>query len=228
MEPDFQQRVCACLARVGKAFANGHRLSLLRHLSQGERSVENLARLACLTVANTSQHLQHLRNAGLVESRKAGQNVFYRLSEAAHIVQMLDLIESLAVARLHEAHRLMDDLGLPAAAREPEQIRRVLDQAVGGRLLLLDLRLPEEYAAGALPGAVNVPFATLAEWVAQHTPGPVLWLYGRGPCCEEAALAERRLRAAGLEAYNLGIGVPQARLQGLMPTVGAEADSAAA
>lgn len=228
MQADFQQRICACLARVGKAFANGHRLALLRHLSQGERSVESLARLTGLTVANTSQHLQHLRNAGLVESRKLGQNVIYRLAEEAAIVQMLDLIEGLAIRRLHEAHLLVSELDMPAGSPSSSQVRRILADAMSGRVRLVDLRRPEEHAAGSLPGACNVPFDELEHRHRELTDGRPLWLFGRGPCCELAALAVRQLRAAGVDAHNLGLGVPQCRNQGLLLDVVADDGSAAA
>jgi DNA-binding transcriptional ArsR family regulator len=107
-EPCIQPQA-VYLLRIGKAVSNGHRIALLHHLSQGEKSVEYLSQLTGLSIANTSQHLQQLRHTGMVISRKSGQHVFYCLTNDTKILTLIKLIQSLAVEQLAEIKSLISE-----------------------------------------------------------------------------------------------------------------------
>jgi len=109
MNHAFNHRLYTCYARIGKAVSNGHRIALLHHLGQGETSVEALSQLTGLSIANTSQHLQQLRHAGMVVSRKSGQHVFYCLTDDTKILALIKLIQSLAVEHLAEIRSLISE-----------------------------------------------------------------------------------------------------------------------
>lgn len=110
MKESFNPELYGYFARIGKAFSNGNRIALLNYLGDGEQSVDALSSQTGLTVANTSQHLQHLRHAGLVESRKNGQHVFYRLTDDYSVMTVIDLIQKLALTNLPELNLLFNDL----------------------------------------------------------------------------------------------------------------------
>ena len=109
MNHAFNHRLYTCYARIGKAVSNGHRIALLHHLSEGENSVEALSQLTGLSIANTSQHLQQLRHAGMVVSRKSGQHVFYCLTDDTKILTLIKLIQSLALEHLAEIKSLISE-----------------------------------------------------------------------------------------------------------------------
>ena len=147
----FQQ-----LARIGTALSSGTRLEFLELLAEGERSVDQLATLTGVSVANTSQHLQKLRQAGLVVGRKDGQYVFYRLV-GDEVVRLLFTLGQVGETHLAEMERI---IRLYLAAKdgfEPVPARELLDRARKGLVTVLDVRPPEEFAAVDLPGAVNIP-----------------------------------------------------------------------
>lgn len=215
MDHDFSHRLFSGFARVGKAVSNGHRIALLHHLGQGERSVEVLAGLAGLSIANTSQHLQQLRSAGLVVSRKMGQHVFYSLSDEIKILNLIEVIQSLAVEQLPEIQQLMKEN--PDYMEEPEPINADALQADhdSGNTVFIDLRRPEEYAAGHLPGAINIPYEELQERISELAAMQDVVTYSRGPYCELGPKAVRTLRDNGVSARHLRQGIPHWRLAGL-------------
>lgn len=109
MNHALSHRLYTCYARIGKAVSNGHRIALMDHLSEGEHSVEVLSKLTGLSIANTSQHLQQLRQAGLVKSRKSGQHVFYCLTDDTKILSLIKLIQSLAVENITEIKSIINE-----------------------------------------------------------------------------------------------------------------------
>ena len=156
----FKHDLFAQFARVGKALSSGNRLEILEFLAQSERSVDELSSIAGLTIGNTSQHLQQLRLAGLVVSRKQGLKVYYRLS-GDDVIDMLNALRAVAERHVAEVERLVNSYLSVKDDLEPipreELLRRVRD----GLVTVIDVRPPEEYAAGHVPGAVNVPLDTL-------------------------------------------------------------------
>jgi rhodanese-related sulfurtransferase/predicted RNA binding protein YcfA (HicA-like mRNA interferase family) len=211
----FKQDLFAQFARLGKAFSNGRRLELIELLAQGERSVEALANAASLSVANASQHLQILRQAGLVRTRREGQHIYYRLSDAEAVVRLFDAIQELATEHLAEVRELVADNlqtkdpleGIPAE----ELSRRIAE----GEALLVDVRPPEEFAAGHLAGAVNVPLSELDGYLRDLPRDREVVAYCRGPYCVLAYDAVARMRDRGYQARRLEGGYPEWAAAGL-------------
>ncbi|WP_442918242.1 ArsR/SmtB family transcription factor [Magnetococcus sp. PR-3] len=215
----YKTQIFDQLARVGKALANGHRLELLEFLAQGERTVDALAGVSKLSVANTSQHLQVLRQAGLVDNRKEGQKVYYRLSDT-RVIALISLIQALAEDHLAEMDRLIAAYLTSRDAMEPMPVDELLVRAREGSVTVLDVRPPEEYAAGHLPGAINIPLKELEARLAQLPSGQEVVAYCRGPYCVLSFETVAILRAKGIKARRLQDGMPEWRLAGL-PVEGA-------
>lgn len=201
-------------ARVAKALSNGNRLELLEFLAQGERSVEALAEVAGLTVANTSQHLQLLRQSGLVTTRKAGQKVFYRLS-GEDVVALLGSLRGVAERHVADVDRLVDTYLTVKDSLEPVPTRELLERVRDGLVTVLDVRPPEEYESGHLPGAINIPLSELEEHLDELDSQQEIVAYCRGPHCVLAFDAVAKLREKGLKAARLDGGFPEWKIEGL-------------
>ena len=201
-------------ARVAKAMANGHRLELVEYLAQGERSVDALAKVSGLTVANTSQHLQQLRLAGLVTTRKEGVSVFYRLS-GDDVVILLNTLRQVAERHVAELDRLVSTYLTVKDSLEPVPAEELLTRAREGLVTVLDVRPPEEYAAGHLPGAVNIPLSELENNLKVLPEDQEIVAYCRGPYCVLAFEAVARLRGRGIKARRLQNGFPEWKQAGL-------------
>ena len=210
----FKRDLFTQFARVGKALSNGNRLELLEFLAQGERGVDALAKASGLTVANTSQHLRHLHQAGMVVCRKEGQQVLYRLS-GDDVMALLTGVRTVAENHLAEVGKLVDEYLTRKDEMEPIPATELLERARDGLVTVLDVRPPEEYAAGHLPGATNVPLAELEEHLKALPAGREVVAYCRGPYCVLAFEAVARLRREGFEAHRLEDGFPEWRLAGL-------------
>jgi rhodanese-related sulfurtransferase len=205
-------------ARVAKAMASGRRIELLDVLANGERTVEALAGEAGLSVANTSQHLQLLRQAGLVVTRREGTSIHYRLA-GPEVLELWRALRTLAARRLAEIDRLAAVyLGrrdqLEPVTRE-ELARRLRD---GDRLVVLDVRPGAEHAAGHLPGAVSIPVGELRRRLAELPRDREVVAYCRGPYCAFAHEAVAVLREAGFSARRLEDGLPEWEAAGLAVT----------
>jgi rhodanese-related sulfurtransferase/DNA-binding transcriptional ArsR family regulator len=210
----FKQALFAQFARVGKALASANRLELLEFLAQGERSVDALAKISGLSVANTSQHLQQLRQAGLVTARKEGVTVYYSLSDK-DVVALVDKLRDVAERHLAEVEQLVSRYLTVKDDLEPVPARELLKRARQGLVTVIDVRPEEEYAAGHLPGAVNIPLASLEKQLRDFDREKEVVAYCRGPHCVLAFEAVARLRAKGFEARRLQDGFPEWDLAGL-------------
>ena len=204
-------------ARAAKALASGRRIELLDVLANGERTVEALAGEVGLSVANTSQHLQILRQAGLVSSRREGTSVHYRLA-APEVFELWRTLRTLAASHLAEVERLTAAyLGsrdeLQPVTRE-ELARRLQDDD----LVVLDVRPATEYAAGHLPGAVSIPVGELRRRLAELPADREIVAYCRGPYCAFAHEAVGLLREEGYAARRLEDGLPEWQAAGLAIT----------
>jgi rhodanese-related sulfurtransferase/DNA-binding HxlR family transcriptional regulator len=211
---NFKHDLFSQFARVAKAMSNGYRLELLEFLAQGERSVDALARVSGLTVANTSQHLQQLRQAGLVDNRKEGHKVYYRLS-GMDVSALFGSLREVAERHLADVNRLVDDYLLVKDSLEPVPADQLLEMVRDGLVSVLDVRPPEEYEAGHLPGAVNIPLEELEKRLHELNPDQEIVAYCRGPHCVLAFDAVSRLRQKGVEARRLEGGLPEWQLEGL-------------
>ena len=209
-------------ARVGKALANPVRLELLDLLAQGERSVEDLAAAARMKVSNTSAQLRMLAGAGLAASRRDGVKVYYRLADPG-VGALTGQVQDFAASRLAEAEQAARSYLGDLAALEPvaqDELARRLDD---GHVLVLDVRPEAEYAAGHIPGALNVPHDRLAARLVELPGGTDIIAYCRGRYCVFAPDAVRLLRARGFSARTLEGGLPDWRLAGLPVAVGTSA-----
>jgi rhodanese-related sulfurtransferase len=215
----FKDGVFAQFARVAAAFASPKRIELIDLLAQGDRPVEALARQAGLSLANTSRHLQILKAAGLVTSRKEGLQVFYRLPDPL-VLDGYRALQTLAQARLAELGRLTREFFATADGLEPVAAPELLRRVRRGEVVVIDVRPAEEYAAGHIAGARSVPLADLERRLADLPRGKPVVAYCRGPYCVLAAEAVRRLRRRGRDARRLTDGFPEWRDAGLPVAVG--------
>lgn len=209
----FKDTVYALQAQAGKAVASPRRLELLDLLAQGPRTVEALARETSQTIANTSQHLQVLRGANLVEAEKHGLYVTYRLA-GEEVTRFCSALRQLAEAHTAEleqaAQRFLEARGQP----EPVDQDALLARIRRGEVTLLDVRPAEEYHAGHIPGALSVPLAELERRLSGLPRRREVVAYCRGPYCVLAIEAVARLRARGYRALRLEAGVPDWHARG--------------
>ena len=201
-------------ARVAKALANGYRLELLELLAQGERSVDALAQVSGLSVANASQHLQQLRQAGLVANRKQGQKVFYRLN-GEDVTALMASLREVAERHLADVDRLIGDYLTVKDSLEPLPAKQLLERIRDGLVTVLDVRPSDEYRAGHLPNAINIPLQELEQRLNEIDLSHEVVAYCRGPHCVLAYDAVAKLRERGIEARRLAGGLPEWRLEGL-------------
>lgn len=201
------------IAKVAQALASGNRLQLLEFIAQGERSVDSLAAMAGITVANASQHLQALRRAGLVAVRKEGQRVYYRLA-GDDVVQLYGALHRVAESRLADVRQLVREFLGDRHALEPVPASELLARAKQGLVTVLDVRPAEEFAAGHLPGAVNIPLERLEGELAKLPKRREVVAYCRGPYCLMSFEAVMKLRQRGWKARRLEEGFPEWRAAG--------------
>ena len=207
------------LARIGNALSSAVRLELLELLAQGERSVDDLSTLTGTAVANTSQHLQKLRQAGLIAGRKQGQFVFYRVASDT----VMALLAALAqVGQEHDAQieRIVRLYFFSKDDFEPVPAVELLDRARRGLVTVLDVRPAEEYAAGHVPGAVNIPIHQLEKRLRELPKRREVIAYCRGPFCLMSYEAVQLLRKKGIRARRLKDGMPEWRVAGLPVELG--------
>jgi len=202
------------IAKVAQALASGNRLQLLEFMAQGERSVDALAAMAGVTMANASQHLQALRRAGLVTARKEGQRVYYRVA-GDDVVRLYDGLRVVAESRLAEVRQLVNEFLGDRGALEPVLAEELLARAKKGLVTVLDVRPREEFEAGHLPGAVNIPMDRLESELARLPRKREVVAYCRGPYCLMSFDAVLKLRQRGWKARRLNEGFPEWKAAGL-------------
>ena len=210
----FKHDLFVQFARVGKALSNANRLALLEFVAQGARSVEQLAKVSGLSMANASQHLQELRQAGLVTARKEGLRVYYELS-GDDVIELLDVVRRVAEDRIAEVQKLVRTYLTTKDALEPIAARELLGRVRKGLVTVLDVRPSEEYQAGHLPGAVNIPLAEIEGRLGKLPKNKEIVAYCRGPYCVLAFEAVKLLREHGFKARRLQAGLPEWRTAGL-------------
>jgi rhodanese-related sulfurtransferase len=212
-------------ASVGKALGNGHRAEIIDVLGQSERSVEDLAAEIGQSVANTSHHLRLLADAGLLRTRRTGTRIFYRLA-SDRVGELWAALRDVAVEHVAEIEVLADEyLG---ERGEVEQITasELAERLDRGRVVVLDVRPVDEYAAGHIAGARSAPLAELPE-IIDSLPRRGVVAYCRGPYCVYADDAVRLLRSRGVRARRLDTGFPEWRRAGLPAEVDGQPQSLA-
>lgn len=197
-------------ALIARALGAPHRLMLLEQLAQGERGVEALAVKVQATVANASQHLQLLRRAGLVTSRRQGKAVIYRLTDDKTLL-VLDLIRQIGERNLAVVEQILSGLQGGVDAPQPISRAELADRITEGSVTVLDVRPDDEYLMGHIPGAINVTLDGLEAFISQLSKDDEIVAYCRGPYCIYAHQAVARLRKSGLNARRLDGGLPEWR-----------------
>jgi rhodanese-related sulfurtransferase len=210
-----KQAIFASLAAVAQALGHVHRLELLEHLGQGERSVEDLAARASLTFANASRHLQILRRASLVATRRDGKRVMYRLAGEGEVVALMKALGCVGERNVAEIERVMAAYFRARDAMEPisrtELIARLQDDLV----TVLDVRPEAEFRLGHLPTALNIPLPELEQRLAELALDKEVVAYCRGPYCILSFEAVAALRARGYIVHRLEDGYPEWKAAGL-------------
>jgi DNA-binding transcriptional ArsR family regulator len=209
----FKARLYEQLARIGKAMASPARLELLDLLAQCERTVDSLATELGLSMANTSQHLQALREAGLVETRKQGLFVHYRLADTS-VNDLSRSVRIVAERRLAELDRVVREHFGDRSDPEPVELSELLERARSGKVVVLDARPAGEYAAGHIAGAISVPIDELQDRLRSLPRGKEYVAYCRGPYCVYADRAVDILRGSGRRARRLVAGFPEWKAAG--------------
>jgi len=212
-----KHQIFAGLARIGSALSSSARLEFLELLAQGERSVESLASLTGNSIANTSQHLQKLRQAGLIEGHRHGQFVFYRLV-GDEVVALLAALGKVGEAHDAEIERIVRLYLAAKDDMEPVPATELLERVRKGLVTVLDVRPAEEFAAGHVPGAVNIPVHLLEKRLGELPRRKEVVAYCRGPYCLMSYDAVQFLRRKGLKARRLEDGLPEWRAAGLPVT----------
>jgi rhodanese-related sulfurtransferase/predicted transcriptional regulator len=211
---EFKQRLFEQFAKVGKALSSPSRLEILEFLAQSEKSVENLTTLTGLSFANTSQHLQQLRHAGMVSARKEGQRVFYRLADEATI-DLLNMLRNIAEKNLAEVDQIINTYLKVKDTLEPVEAEDLLERIKDGLVIVLDVRPADEYAAGHVPGSVNVPMKELEKQIKKLDNKKEIIAYCRGPYCVLSYDTVALLRNKGFKARRLKDGMPEWKRAGL-------------
>jgi rhodanese-related sulfurtransferase/DNA-binding transcriptional ArsR family regulator len=209
-----KQALFAHFAAIAKTLGHAHRLELLEQVAQGERTVEVMASRTGLSIANASQHLQHLRRAGLLTARRQGKFVYYTLVDDG-ILDLLAALRRIAERNIAEVDRVVQGYFNKLDGLEPVTRKQLLKLIRAGAVTVLDVRPPDEFELGHLPGAVNIPLRALKARLAEINPDREIVAYCRGEYCVLSFEAVALLRARGFRARRLEEGLPEWRAAGL-------------
>ena len=219
---EFKDAIFEQFARVAAAFGSPKRVEIIDLLAQGERTVESIAEATGMLVANTSRHLQVLRNAGMLTSRREGLHVVYRVADDSVVAGYRGL-RTLAESRIGEVRRLAEAFFGQVDDADPVGVAELLARSKAGEVVV-DVRPRLEFAAGHLPGAISIPLDELSQRISELDPDTAVVAYCRGPYCVLAAQAVAQFRAAGLHAERLAAGPPDWHAAGVKLVVGATPD----
>jgi rhodanese-related sulfurtransferase/DNA-binding transcriptional ArsR family regulator len=204
-------------ARVGKALSSPHRIEMMELLAQRERTVESLAEELGLGMGNASAHLQVLREARLVESRKEGLFVHYRVGDDV-VLGLLEALRKVAETRLAEVDRLVDSYFGDRSDMDAIGFDELESRLKAGSVILVDVRPVEEYAAGHISGAVSIPHEQLEDRLREIPKDKEVVAYCRGPYCVFADQAVATLKSKRRKARRLEAGFPEWKNAGLPVT----------
>ncbi len=210
----FKEQLYDQLARISKAIASPRRLELVDLLAQGERTVEELAKLTSMSIANTSRHLQSLRAARLVTVRRAGLYAHYRLADE-RVFKMWQAVRDLGETRLASVRELVKAHFEARGALAPVDLAELMDRRRAGEVIVLDARPEREFRAGHIPGAVSIPVEELEARLHVLPVDQEIIAYCRGPYCVFSDEAVAVLLANGYRARRFALGLPDWRAAGL-------------
>ncbi len=212
--PSPKLALFAQFAEVAKTLGHAHRLDLLEHIAQGERSVDTLAQKAGLTIANASQHLQQLRRAGLVTTRRDGKFIYYRLADNA-VLDLLAALHQIGERNIAEVERILRSYFRDRDSLEPISRKQLQRRLRERSVTVLDVRPEDEFALGHVPGALNIPLGALKKRLSELDPSKEVVAYCRGPYCVLSFEAVAYLRERGFNVRRLEDGLPEWRAAGL-------------
>ena len=215
---EFKDRLFGQFARVGKALASPKRLEIVDLLAQGERTVEEIARETAMSVASASQHLQVLKAARMVEARREGLYIHYRLADE-DVFRTWQAVRALAESRLAELDGVVEAYLQDREELEAVDAAELMERLSDGNVVVLDVRPEEEYRAGHIPGALSVPVDALEPALQTLPRDQEMVAYCRGPYCVFSDEAVAFLRSRGYRARRLRQGLPDWRAAG-MPVEG--------
>jgi rhodanese-related sulfurtransferase/DNA-binding MarR family transcriptional regulator len=211
---EFKDRLFEQFARVGKALASPKRLKIVDLLAQGERPVEEIARETAMSVASASQHLQALKAARMVEARREGLYIHYRLADES-VFRTWQAVRALAESRLAEVEGVVEAYLEDRDALEALDATELMERLSDGSVVVLDVRPGEEYRAGHIPGALSVPVDALEATLQTLPREREVVAYCRGTYCVFSDEAVAFLRARGYRARRLRQGLPDWRAAGM-------------
>ena len=202
------------VARIGKAASSPKRLEFIELLCQGEKNVEQLATEANISVKLASAHLSGLKSASLVETRREGKNIYYRLADP-HVASFWVSIQTLAEERLVELQVALENLVASPEKLSPVGRTALLSEAARGEVVVIDVRPETEYAAGHLPFARSIPLQELKKRIAELPKDKTIVAYCRGPFCLMSEQAVKLLAQRGYQARKIADGVADWQAAGL-------------
>jgi rhodanese-related sulfurtransferase/DNA-binding transcriptional ArsR family regulator len=207
-------------AELARVLGHAHRLELIELVSQGERSVDRLAEVTGLSIANTSQHLQQLRRGGFVQSRREGKRVLYRLADGP-ILSLIAALRSYAERNRAEVGKIVSDYFQRLDQLEPVSRKELVRRLKARTAIVLDVRPEDEYALGHVPGALNIPMNELKRRLAELPKDQEIVAYCRGPYCVFSFEAVALLRKRGFLVRRLEDGFPEWKAAGFAIAGGA-------
>lgn len=214
MSTNPKQKLFAEFATVARALGHAHRLEILEHLAQGERGVDALSARVHLSIANTSQHLQHLRRAGLVASRRNGKFILYFLSDET-VLTLIAALRQVAERNIAEVAQVVRGYFADRDAMEPVSRQELLERSQAGLVTILDVRPTDEFAQGHVPHALNIPLNDLNARLSELDPKQEIVAYCRSTYCVLSFEAVAALRKRGFKARRLEEGFPEWKAAGL-------------
>jgi rhodanese-related sulfurtransferase/DNA-binding transcriptional ArsR family regulator len=210
----FKNELYKQFARVGKALSSPHRIEMMELLAQRERTVESLAEELGQTMGNASAHLQVLREARLVEARKEGLYVHYRVADDV-VLELLERLRNVAESRLADVDRLVKSYFGDRSDMDAIGFDELKSRLKADSVILLDVRPAEEYAAGHIAGAVSIPHDELEDRLREIPKDKEVVAYCRGPYCVFADQAVATLKSKRRKARRLVAGLPEWKNAGL-------------
>lgn len=211
---EFKDLVYEQFARIAQAFAAPRRLEIIEILSQGERDVESLANQVSMTIANTSRHLQILKSARLVDTRREGVRIFYRLADE-EVANCWLRLQSLAEKRSAELKETARAFFEERDNMEPLTKEELMTRTKNNEVIIIDVRPYQEYQSGHIPGAVSIPLPELKNRLSEIPKDSEVVAYCRGPYCVLSVEAMTILREAGYHSLRLKEGLPEWKAAGL-------------
>ena len=209
---EFKDKVYTVLSRLVKAMANPHRLEIIDLLGQAERPVEEIAAETGMSVANASQHLQVLKQSHLVQVKRNGNFILYRLANDNVYKSWKDL-RQIGMESLAEVEKIVKDFRAKKSSFEPVRLEDLLSRMKSSNIILLDVRPEQEFKAGHIPGSINIPIDQLPGRIGELKKSKRYIAYCRGPFCVFADDAVQLLTRKGIKANRLEEGYPDWKIK---------------